>query len=165
MQAAKTETENLKTLYNRLTTEKDKGKEAAQVAVQIKTAEAWMEFKQGRNEKALALMTAAVAMEDSMEKHPVTPGEVIPAGEALGEMLLEMGRFGVALEAFEQTLKSHPGRLNALYGAGVAASKIDNKQKANSYFKKLLENVGTTNSGRMEVRKVKQFMSGVTAAL
>ncbi|MDB5208911.1 MAG: hypothetical protein JWR72_3986 [Flavisolibacter sp.] len=165
MQGAKMELENLNSLYTKLTKEKEKAKEAAQVAVQIKTAEAWIEFKQGHNEKALELMTAAAGMEDAVEKHPVTPGEVIPARELLAEMLLEIGRSAAALEAFEQNLKSHPGRLNALYGAGVAANKLGDKQKATSYFKKLMENVSTNNSGRTEVQKVKQFLDGATAAL
>src|SRR5439155_13944480 len=81
---AKTELNNLRSLYESLSKQKDKAKEAAQVAVQIKTGEAWIEYKNGNNVKALELMRAAADMEDKMEKHPVTPGEVIPARELLG---------------------------------------------------------------------------------
>ncbi len=89
---AKKELENLKSLYDKLTKQIDKKQEAAQVAIQVKTAEAWIEYKQRNNEKALELMKEAADMEDATEKHPVTPGEVIPARELYGEMLLEMNK-------------------------------------------------------------------------
>ena len=73
--------------------------------VQIKASEAWIQYKMGNNDKALELMRAAADMEDAMEKHPVTPGSVIPARELLGDMLLEMHKPSLALEAFESDLK------------------------------------------------------------
>lgn len=159
LETAKKEKENLKKLHNKLTAEKEKAKEAAQVAVQMITAEAWIAFKQGGNEKALQLMNDAAAMEDGMEKHPVTPGEVIPAREWLAEMLLQMNKPADALAQFEQNLKTHPGRLNAMYGAGVAADKAGDKEKAHSYFKKILDNAGTKQPVRTEVQMAKQFLN------
>jgi tetratricopeptide (TPR) repeat protein len=111
---AKRELENLKSLYDKLTKQPDKKQEAVQVTVQVKTAEAWIEYKQSNNEKALELMKEAANMEDGTEKHPVTPGEVIPARECYGEMLLEMNKPALALENFELDMKIHPNRFNAL---------------------------------------------------
>ena len=123
LDAAGNELDTLRSLYDQLSKEKNQSLEAAQVAVQIKTSEAWIEYKHGNNDKALELMRAAADMEDATEKHPVTPGAVIPARELLGELLLEMNKPSLALEAFEQDLKIHPNRRNGLYGAAIAAKK------------------------------------------
>jgi len=154
---ATTELENLKSLYNVLSKEKNMSKEAAQVTVQIKTSEAWIQYKEGNNDKAFELMTAAADMEDGMEKHPVTPGEVIPARELLGDMLIEMNRPALALEAYEADLERHPNRFNGLYGAGLAAERSGNKEKATFYFKKLLNIADSSNSKRSELQKAKSF--------
>jgi tetratricopeptide (TPR) repeat protein len=53
-------------------------------------------------------------------------------------MLIEMKKFDKALEAYEDDLKRHQGRFNALYGAGFAAQKLGNTEKAKTYFKQLL---------------------------
>jgi len=144
---AKTELESLRSLHAKLQSLKDKAKEAAQVAVQVKTSEAWIEFRSGDKNKALQLMTAAADMEDAMEKHPVTPGEVIPARELLGEMLLQMDQPALALKAFEKDLQSHVNRFNALRDAGIAADKAGMKEKSKEYFKKLKE-IAAANTTR-----------------
>ena len=139
----------------------DKKQEAAQVAVQLKTLQAWIEFKQGNNEKGLNLMRAAADMEDGMEKHPVTPGEVTPARELLGEMLLEMNQPVSALEAFEADLKIRPDRFNGLYGAGLACERAGNKAQAAVYFKDLLKSSDAQNCKRVELQKARSFLSHV----
>ena len=108
------------------------------VLIQIKTSEGWIEFAKGRRKEALQLMIDAAAMEDSTEKHPVTPGEVIPARELLGDMYMEMGEPMKALEAYELDLKRHPNRFNGLYGAGLAEERSGNAKKATAYYKQLL---------------------------
>ena len=150
LKKATAELDILKSLYEILQKNKNKANEAAQVLVQIKASEAWIEFKQGSKEKAVRLMTTAANMEDKMAKHPVTPGEVIPIREQLGDLLLEMNKPVPALSAFESNLKTHANRFNSLYGAGMAASKSGNNAKAKSYFDKLLKIAGENNSTRKE---------------
>jgi tetratricopeptide (TPR) repeat protein len=159
MNEAKTELENLKLLHDQLAKDRNKSQEAAQVAVQIKISEAWIEYKQGNGEKGLELMKTAADMEDGMEKHPVTPGEVLPARELLAEMLLEMNKPDVALENFEMDLKTHPNRFNGLYGAAIASERTGNKEKATTYFKKLLEISDPKNCKRTELQKARLFLS------
>lgn len=84
--SAKIELKKLNTIYDTILKQKDLYK-ANQVQIQIKTSEAWLRFKEGKKDKALMLMNAASEMEDKTEKHPVTPGEVIPARELLADML------------------------------------------------------------------------------
>ena len=158
---AKTELDTLKILYDKLAKQTDKILEAPQVAVQVKAAEAWIQYKQGNNEKALQLMSAAADMEDAMAKDPVTSGEVIPARELLGQMLFQMNKPQLAIEAFETDLKARPNRFNALYGAGIANEEAGNKEKARLYFTKLLETADSKSCKRIELQKAKSFLSGL----
>jgi tetratricopeptide (TPR) repeat protein len=158
MNESKLELENLKSIYGILVKQKDKSQEAAQVDVQVKTAEAWIEYKLGNVDKALGLMSTAADMEDGTEKHPVTPGEVIPARELFSEMLLETNKPALALENFELDLKRHSNRFNGLYGAGVAAQKAGNKEKAILYFKKLT-GIADATCKRKELQKARSFLN------
>jgi hypothetical protein len=63
-----------------------------QVAIQQKAAAAWIARAEKRDEEALSLMRAAADLEASTDKHPVTPGAVLPARELLGDLLAELGR-------------------------------------------------------------------------
>lgn len=120
---AEKELDQLKTFYQNLLTQKNKAMEAAQVDVQIKTSEAWIELLKGNKQKAKELMIVAADKEDAMEKHPVTPGSVLPARELLGEMLLELNEPALATEAFEQNLKVNPNRRNGITGLTLAKQK------------------------------------------
>ena len=157
---AKNELDTLKTLYDKLAKQPDKILEAPQVAVQVKAAEAWIQYKQGNDEQALGLMKAAADMEDAMAKHPVTPGEVVPARELLGQMLLQMNKPQLAIEAFETDLKARPDRFNALYDAGVASEKAGEKDKAGVYFRRLLAISDSKTCKRIELQKAKSYLSG-----
>lgn len=117
----------LKTLYESLNTQKNKASEAAQVDIQIKTSEAWLAFKRGNIRKAKEMMIAAADKEDAMEKHPVTPGAVLPARELLGEMFLELNEPVLAINAFEKDLKINPNRRNGLIGLESAKQKAAKK--------------------------------------
>ena len=148
--SARTELKNLSVIYDTLIKQKDSYK-ANQVQIQIKTSEAWILFKEGRNNEALAVMDAATGMEDNTQKHPVTPGEVIPARELLGDMLVQMNKPGEALEAYEEDLKKHPNRFNGLYGAALAAERSGNFEKASSYYSQLINISDSINSNRPEL--------------
>jgi hypothetical protein len=55
-----------------------------QVAIERQIAEAWFAHVEGRSEDAVRLMRAAADLDDATEKHPVTPGAILPAREQLG---------------------------------------------------------------------------------
>ena len=144
---AKTELIKLNQLHDTLVKQKDSYK-AKEVEIQIKTGEAWIAFESANKDLGLNTMKLAAGMEDSTEKHPVTPGEVLPARELLGDMLLEAKQNKEALLAYETALQKSPNRFNSLYGAGIAAERADDKQKRVFYFKKLLTIADTANSDR-----------------
>ena len=60
----------------------------------------------------------------AVDKHPVTPGEVLPARELYADMLLESDRIEEALRQYQAVLVGSPNRLNALLGAANSASRL-----------------------------------------
>ncbi len=89
-----------------------------------KAVEAWVLYERGETEEALALMSDAADLEDSMDKHPTTPGEVFPVRELYAELLLKEGRTEEAREAFEASLERTPDRRNALDGLERAGAEV-----------------------------------------
>ncbi len=112
----------------------------SQIEIQKKVVKAWELFAQNETEKSLVMMIAAADLEDATEKNPVTPGQLLPAREMLGDLLLEMNKPKEALKQYELTLEKNPNRLNALFGAGRSAELIGDKEKAVFYFTALLKN-------------------------
>ena len=131
---------------------------ANQVAIQIETIEAWIAFKNGDVEKALIQMRNAAEMESLTSKHPVTPGEILPADELLADMLLKANKPIEALDAYELNLKRRPNRFNGIYGAALAAKESSNNEKAIFYFESLLDLTKDSNSDRPEIREAKEFL-------
>ncbi|HRP55190.1 hypothetical protein [Agriterribacter sp.] len=134
--AAGEDLQRLRSLQSVLLNAKDDYK-ANQVLVQVKAAEAWISYAGGKKKEAIALMSEAADMEDGTEKHPVTPGEVIPARELEGDLLLALGKNREALHAYETSLKRCPNRRNSLKGAALAAARLGNNDKAAMYNKQL----------------------------
>ena len=151
---AKLELAKLNTLHDTLQKQKDVYK-AMEVEIQIKAGEAWFEFVSGNKSEAIHLMKLAADMEDSTGKHPVTPGEVLPARELLGDMYLEMNQNQNALQAYEAVLKSSPNRFNSLYGAG----KSGDEKKAVQYFRQISAITDSANSDRKELVEVRKYLS------
>ncbi len=154
--SARAELLALKSLREILLGQKEKYK-ANLVDIQIKTGESWLYLKADKDyKKAIELMTVAASMEDATEKDSVTPGEVIPARELLGDMFLQINEPAKALEAYEADLLKHANRFNALYGAALAADKSGNKEKAIGFYKRLIA-IGPT-SQRIETIKAKEYL-------
>src|SRR5262245_27629122 len=65
---------------------------ADQIEIQKQTVAAWAAYADGKKDRALEVMRAAADLEDRTDKHPVTPGSIIPAREMLGELLVACDR-------------------------------------------------------------------------
>ncbi|WP_347925343.1 hypothetical protein [Pontimicrobium sp. SW4] len=150
----------LKKLHQDLIAQNDRSKsiQIKQVEIQIKTSQAWMNFKMNEKEDGLALMKEAVEIERKTSKHPITPGDVLPAIELLGDMLLELDRYEEALIAYEENLKAHPYRFNGIYGAAIAAKQSDDYDKATLYFNQLIELTKNSTNDRPEIEEAKAFI-------
>ena len=155
---ANNELAKLNQLHDTLQKQKDIYK-SGQVAIQIKTGQAWILFSKGKITEALNFMKLAAAMEDSTEKHPVTAGEVLPASELLADMYFNAKQYKNALLAYEKVLQRSPNRFNSLYGSGVAAEHSGDKPKAIFYYKKLITTIDITNSERPEITKMRNFLA------
>ncbi len=155
---AKAELVQLQGLRDRLVNEKD-GYKANQVAIQLRAGDAWVHLLAGKNAEALALMNQAADMEDQTEKHPVTPSEILPARELLGDMLLQLHRPHQALDAYMASLRKHPNRFNGLCSAGVAAEQAGLPDKAQFYYQQLLKVADAANADRPELRAARQYLT------
>ena len=127
------------------------------VEVQIRVSEAWIHFKEGKTRQALEQMDSAADLEDALRISAVSPGDVVPARELLGDMLMQIGYSAKAFAVYEEDLRLHPNRFNGLYGAGRAAEKSGDKQKALSYYRKLVDQ-SDIHSDRYAYAVAKKFI-------
>jgi tetratricopeptide (TPR) repeat protein len=110
-----------------------------QIEVQKTVVKAWQMYAEKDMEKAKEIMFRAAELEDATEKNPVTPGQLLPVREMLGDLLLEMGLPEDALEQYRLALENSPNRFNSIYGCGIAAQQLGETNTAEEYFKSLLE--------------------------
>jgi tetratricopeptide (TPR) repeat protein len=109
-------------------------------------------------EGAVKLVRSAAELEATVEKHPVTPGALLPPYEALGDLLLDLGRPGEALEAYRASSEVWPGRFNTLLGAARAAAAAGDEAAAAENYARLLELAGS--SDRPAVSEARQYIDG-----
>jgi len=155
--AAEKELEILKSLYMELENSVNKA-DAKQVLVEIKLTQGCLSFLSDKQSEGIAILQEAVAMEDTVGKHGITPGNLIPAREFLADMLMKMNQSDEALLVFEQNLKVNPNRFNGLYGAAIAAKQSGHKEKAKAYFMQLIELVKDSNTNRPELLEAKSYL-------
>ncbi len=107
---------------------------ATVVEAQRLAAEAWLVIARGDSVTALTLANEAADLEDTFEKHPVTPGPLLPARELLGDLLMELDRPGEAQAEYEATLEVERNRARARFGAARAAEQAgDQPAEARHY--------------------------------
>ena len=156
--ASQKELQQLEQLRNILAQSKEKYW-ADQVEVQRRAAAAWVARAEGKNEEALTLMRSAADLEDANEKHPVTPGPILPARELLGDLLLELNQPAKALHEYQTSLQVAPNRFNALYGAARSAELSGEKEMARSYYAKLVEVSKQADGDRPELRQARTLLA------
>jgi tetratricopeptide (TPR) repeat protein len=131
---------------------------AEQMGIQRKAALGLIAFAEGKRDEAIEQLRRAAAEEDSLGKHPVSPGAMLPVRELLAESLLEIGRAGEALVEFEASLHLNPGRFNAVYGAAKAAEKAGKRAEARRYYAQLVT-LGKADDGtRTELGEARAYL-------
>jgi hypothetical protein len=154
---ARAEVDKLQALHRALT-EAKQSYWAEQVEIQRRAAAAWLARAEGKNAEALTLMRAAAELEDATEKHPVTPGPIVPARELLGELLLELNEPVPALKEFEASLRKEPNRFIGLYSAARAAELSGDREQARTYYAQLVALCQHADSERPELTAAKRFL-------
>jgi tetratricopeptide (TPR) repeat protein len=131
---------------------------AGQVEIQRLSVAAWAAHAEGNNDEAVKLMRAAADLEDASDKHPVTPGPIVPARELLGELLSAANQPAEALKEFEISLQASPKRFNGLFGAAHAAELAGQREKAGAYYRELVALSGGVKSNRTELEQARAFL-------
>ena len=132
---------------------------AGQTDFQIKTLRAWIALGDRRRDEAVQLMRAAAEAEEASDKHPVTPGNIVPSRELLGEMLLTLNQPTQAFAEFERSLKRDPNHFRGIYGAARAAEVSGDRQEAREYYAKLQTLTADRDTERPELVHAKVFLT------
>jgi tetratricopeptide (TPR) repeat protein len=129
-----------------------------QIEIQRLSTDAWIARAEKRDDDALRLMRESADLEASTEKHPVTPGALLPSRELLGDLLLDLGKADEALREYEASLAVAPKRLNTLYGAARAAQQLQKRDKAKQYYTELVS-LCETNATRPAIVEARAFLA------
>jgi len=128
------------------------------INAQWEAATALIAFAEGKKDEALGLLRTAADHEDAVDKHPVTPGALLPVREILADLLLENGAAPEALSEYEAVLKIAPRRFNATAGAAKAADKAGDKARARAYAMQLLEIAKNAEGTRPELTWARGYL-------
>jgi len=123
-------------------------------ATDLREAEAWLAFAEGKTEEALTELRAAADRQDKEGGESVS----IPAREMLGDMLMELKRPKEASVEYAEVLKNSPNRFDGLLGAGRAAQANGDASEAQTYFAKLVKNCGP-GADRPELAEAKTMLA------
>jgi hypothetical protein len=156
--AARRDLQRLQALRDAMTAAKI-GYWAGQADFQIKTVNAWIALAEKRNDEALLLMRAAAEAEEASDKHPVTPGNIVPSRELLAEMLMETGQPAQALAEYERSLKRDANRFRGVYGAARAAEAAGNSRAARDYYAKLQSLTANHDTERPELVRARDYLA------
>jgi tetratricopeptide (TPR) repeat protein len=132
-----------------------------QIDIKKKAVEAWLALARGQKEEALRIMQASAALETSTDKNPVTPGELLPANELLGDMLLELNQPAEALMAYQKSLTDAPNRYRTYLGAAMAAEQSGNPEKARKYYQDLVK-LASPDCDRASLEMAREKLEKVT---
>lgn len=132
---------------------------AERVAAQRLAVAAWIAHAEGNAAEAVRLATEAAEREETVDKHPVTPGPILPARELLGDLLMEMDRPAEALAAYEASLKLEPNRARSLYGAGLAAERAGRRAIARKRYAEYVQLMDGAAPGRDELEGARRYLA------
>lgn len=156
--SAKAEIEQIKAL--RAALEKaDQSYWAGRSEEQILATLAWVTLREGGRDQAMKFMRAAADGEDGSIKHPSMENRLYPMRELFGDLLLDMGEPAAALKEYETALKDNPNRYRGFWGAARAADAAGDRQKAITYFAKLMELSKNADTERPEINHAKAFLA------
>jgi len=156
--AAKSELAMLQTFKDRLLEAKNEYW-ANQVEVQRLGAAAVLAEAEGDGTRALDLSREAAELEQSMDKHPATPGAVLPARELRGDLLLERKDAAAALQEYEASLRTDPNRFRSVLGTARAARLAGDGAKAKEVYQQLIALCANADTERPELVEAKGFVT------
>jgi tetratricopeptide (TPR) repeat protein len=132
---------------------------ATEVEIQRLAIAGWIALAKGNQDDAHKFMRAAADLEDKNDKHPVTPGRIVPARELLGDMLLELKQPAQALKEYEASHVREPNRFRGFYGAARAAEGSGDRRKAADYYAKLMDLAKKGDTSRPELARARAYVA------
>ena len=126
---------------------------AQQMGLQREAVRGVLAIASGNRQEGIERLRIAAAREDSLGKHPVSPGAILPIREVLADALFGSRRYAEALLEYQAVLRIYPGRLNAVYGAAVCAERGGAKDEARRYYADLLEMTKDGDGKRPEIEQ------------
>ena len=132
---------------------------SAQVKMQRLAAGAWLARATEDSAAAISLARAAADLEDVTQKHPVTPGAVLPARELLGDLLIELGHPQAAAHAYEAALAAQPGRARSLFGSARAAELSGDVATARTRYQALVDLMAKADGDWPELVLARRFLA------
>ena len=158
MASARKEVAELQSIQKELEQKKDTYW-AQIVEAQRLAISAWIAQSEGNTAEALRLAEQAAEIEEAADKHPVTPGPILPARELQGDLLLKVGRPAEALKAYEMTLAREPNRARTIFGAARAAELAGDRATARKYYHHFMELMGEADGAREELKAARAFLA------
>jgi hypothetical protein len=128
------------------------------IAAQFEAVTALIAFAEGKKQAGLRMLLAAADHEDAVDKHPVTPGALLPVREMLADLLLENGAAAEALEQYEAVLRIAPRRFNATAGAARAADEAGHQVKARAFATQILAIAESADVSRPELTWAREYL-------
>ncbi len=122
-------------------------------------ARAWVMFAAGDTARALAFAHAAADREDLIEKHPITPGELLPARELEADMHFTAGHYAAARAAYQVTLLREPHRARSLFGAARAAELAGDRAAAVAGYREYLALMHRADGDRPEIAVARRLVN------
>ena len=119
---------------------------------------AWLALAAGDTSGALQAARLAADSEDVVGKHAVTPGEVVPARELEGDLLLTLGRSAEAERAYAHVLTLEPHRARSVFGAGRAAQLANDRTTAEARYREFMQLMASADGGRPEIAVARAYL-------
>jgi len=157
--SARAEVDTLRQLEETLAQVSGQAYWATEVRIQRLAASAWAARLAGDTVAALEAARSAADLEDVTGKHPVTPGALLPARELYGDLLLELGRPGEALRAYQASLSRQPNRARSLFGAARSAELSGDSAAARQRYQQLEKLLSAGDGNRPELAQARKALA------
>jgi tetratricopeptide (TPR) repeat protein len=143
----------IESLHQKLVKEKSEFADA--VGDDLKNAQAWLAFAEGKYDDAVEALRPMADKEESTGEEV----EDVPTREMIADILLEAKRSQQALTEYQTDLKLNPNRFDGLYGAARAAEAAGKQTDANEYYALLLKICDGSNSTRPELSRARELVA------
>jgi hypothetical protein len=123
--------------------------------------EAWVAMAQGDTARATALAAEAAELEAVHDKHPVTPGHVLPVRELQGDLLVAMGRPAEARVAYQAVLSREPNRARSVFGDAWAAQLAGEHEAAAEAYRQYAALMEKGDAQRPQLTLARSYAQGL----